>query len=74
MHQVRKRLSVQVVAVCNRFDHLLQACAQEPDAIQGALARLDDAVRARGWDRDVYARLVELARTFGNGLFTVFAP
>lgn len=68
------RLSVQVVAVCNRFDHLLQACAQEPDAIQGALARLDDAVRARGWDRDVYARLVELARTFGNGLFTVFAP
>jgi response regulator RpfG family c-di-GMP phosphodiesterase len=67
-------LSVQIVAVCNRFDNLVQAGAQSPDVIQNALSLLDDEVKANGWDREVYAKLVELTKTFGNGLFTVFAP
>jgi putative two-component system response regulator len=67
-------LSVQIVAVCNRFDNLVQAGAQSSDVIQNALSLLDDEVKANGWDREVYAKLVELTKTFGNGLFTVFAP
>lgn len=67
------RLSVQIVAVCNRFDNLVQAGAQGPEGIPDALALLDAEVRAQGWDGEVYAKLAELARTFGNGLFTVFA-
>ena len=68
------RLAVQIVAVCNRFDNLVQAGAQGPDGIRDALAALDAEVRAKGWDGDVYAKLADLTRTFGTGLFTVFAP
>lgn len=67
-------LSVQIVAVCNRFDNLVQASPQSPDVIKNALSLLDGEVKANGWDREVYAKLVELTKTFGNGLFTVFAP
>jgi putative two-component system response regulator len=68
------RLSVQIVAVCNRFDNLIQANAQDQNAIQHALLLLGDEVKANCWDREVYAKLAELTKTFGNGLFTVFAP
>ena len=66
------RLAVQIVAVCNRFDHLVQAGAQGSDGIRHALALLDAEVRAKGWDGEVYGKLAELTRTFGSGLFTVF--
>jgi putative two-component system response regulator len=68
------RLAVQIVAVCNRFDNLVQAGAPGLDGIPAALSRLDAEVRAKGWDREVHAKLTELIRTFGSGLFTVFAP
>lgn len=68
------RLSVQIVAVCNRFDNLIRASAQDPNVIQDAIAQLDDEVSANRWDREAYAKLAELTKTFGSGLFTVFAP
>lgn len=67
------RLAVQIVAVCNRFDNLVQARPQDPDGIRDALAALAAEVRRRAWDGEVYAKLEELARTFGSGLFAVFA-
>jgi putative two-component system response regulator len=67
------RSCVQIVALCNRFDHLLQESARGQEPIQAALAALDGEVRAKGWDREVQAQLAELSRTFGNGLLTVFA-
>lgn len=67
------QLSVQIVAVCNRFDNLVQADAQGPDGIQGVLSKLEAEVRSHGLDQDVLATLTELIQTFGNGLFTVFA-
>jgi len=68
------QVAVQIVAICNRFDNLLQAGAPGPAGLQNAIALLDDEVRTHGWDREVYAKLAELTRTFGSGLFTVFAP
>lgn len=68
------RLAVQIVAVCNRFDNLVHAGTREPNAIPRALAQLDEAARIQGWDREVCTKLAELARAFGDGLFTVFAP
>jgi putative two-component system response regulator len=74
VHDRQVRLCVQIVAICNRFDNLVQAGAQGPDGIRNALSVLDAEVRANGWDREVYGKLAELTRTFGSGLFTVFAP
>lgn len=70
----RSRLAVEIVAICNRFDNLVQAGTQGPNLIEDALAQLDGEVRAKDWDRDGYVKLAELAKTFGIGLFTVFGP
>jgi len=68
------RLAVEIVAVCNRFDHLLRAGSQRPAGLQDALALLEGEVKARGWDPEVYVKLTELASTFGTGLFALLAP
>jgi hypothetical protein len=68
------KLAVQIVAICNRFDNLIQDGAPGPDGIQKAVALLADEVRANGWDMDVHAKLAELTKSFGTGLFTEFAP
>jgi putative nucleotidyltransferase with HDIG domain len=67
------RQAVQIVAVCNRFDNLVQAGPQGPDLIPRALERLEAEAAAKGWDPEVCGKLAELTRTFGSGLFTVFA-
>jgi putative two-component system response regulator len=68
------RLSVHIVAVCNRFDNLIQANPEGSNAIQDAISLLQGEVRAGAWNQEVYGKLAELAATFGSGLFTVFAP